>query len=216
MTCISWWHHVIHNTIRSTLTPQENRVIPASQITQIAKILYYDIYNTDKGWKLAPHVDELIPKLAHYRDKENGPQLAIISNFDNRLEHILSGILRVITNAMSNFALEMKIDHLFDAIVVSYDVKCEKPQRQIFDECKRRLQITSNDIMHVGNSLKHDVHGACDLNWMAVHYNPNGSLPESVTREAADAQEDVYICHEGDKKWLEVKCLSKVAKLVIA
>ena len=91
MTCVSWWHHVIHNTIRATLTSQENRIVSASQITHIAKILYYDIFNTGKGWKLSPHVGDTIRSLVHKRDKRHGPKLAIISNFDNRLEHILAG-----------------------------------------------------------------------------------------------------------------------------
>ena len=107
----------------------------------------------------------------------------------------------------------MEIEHLFDTILVSYEVKSEKPQREIFEECKHRLNITSNNIVHVGNSLEYDVLAACSLGWMAVHYNPSGSTPDTIVREAGD-EEGIYICSQKDKSWLEIKCLSDVAKMV--
>jgi hypothetical protein len=91
-----WWSVVIKQTYLTTegvstqLSEQElNTLLPA-----LTKTLYNDVFGSAAGWMLAEDAEYTLQKLAEWRDQGGGPKLAVISNFDERLNTILKGSLR--------------------------------------------------------------------------------------------------------------------------
>lgn len=71
-------------------------------------------------------------------------------------------------------------EHL-DAVVISDAIGIRKPRREIFEETLRRLELSSGEVIHVGDSLRADVAGAqaCGIStvWITRRVkDPEGSL----------------------------------------
>lgn len=56
-------------------------------------------------------------------------------------------------------------------IYVSEEVGCSKPQSSIFRMVEKEQGLSSQEILFVGDSWKHDVVGAIDAGWQAVFLN---------------------------------------------
>ncbi len=52
------------------------------------------------------------------------------------------------------------IAHLFDVVVFSCQVGCVKPEREIYDICLRRLGVSAEDCLFVGDGGSHELEGA--------------------------------------------------------
>jgi putative hydrolase of the HAD superfamily len=87
--------------------------------------------------------DDVLPTLD--RLAARGLRLAVISNWDERLRDVLRGL-----------ALESR----FETIVVSCEVGHAKPHPAIFAEATARLELPPSRILHIGDNLEADVHGA--------------------------------------------------------
>lgn len=70
-----------------------------------------------------------------------------VSNFDTRLHRILR---------------ELRVDHLFDAVIVSAEVHAEKPNPVIFAAACDALGLPPEQCVHVGDDRRNDVYGARD------------------------------------------------------
>ena len=112
-------------------------------------------------WRLHDGARELLNSLraANYR-------LAILSNWDSRLRTILEG---------------MELDSIFDAIVISSEIGHEKPATEIFRYTERALDLPPESILHVGDSVLHDIEGAQAAGWKAVYINHNGKHQPDLT-----------------------------------
>jgi len=65
--------------------------------------------------------------------------------------------------SFENIYKDKKMRHVFEGWVVSERVGVQKPNRQMFDEAMKAMQLTSEDkdrIIMVGNNLKKDIAGA--------------------------------------------------------
>eukprot|EP00879_Flechtneria_rotunda_P005768 GHRR01006069.1.p1 GENE.GHRR01006069.1~~GHRR01006069.1.p1 ORF type:complete len:140 (+),score=43.52 GHRR01006069.1:1056-1475(+) len=102
----------------------------------------YKHYVQPQAWRLAPGAIPALEKL-----KAAGTRLAVVSNFDTRLRPILS---------------ELGVSQLFDTVVVSAEVGWEKPNPNIFQHALQCLQLSSSDVVHVGDDRRNDVWGARD------------------------------------------------------
>jgi 2-haloacid dehalogenase len=71
------------------------------------------------------------------------------------------------------------IDHYFDALVISDEVGYWKPDKEIFDEALKRLNINPSEALFVGDSLNDDYHGALNAGIDFCYYNRKGSPIEN-------------------------------------
>lgn len=109
----------------------------------------YQYFVRPEAWQLAPGA---VPELQKLRAA--GVRLAVVSNFDTRLRPILAAL---------------KVDQLFDAVVVSAEVGAEKPNPVIFEDALTRLGLRPWEVVHVGDDRRNDVWGARDAGitaWM--------------------------------------------------
>ena len=110
----------------------------------------------ERRWSL---VDDAVPTLTQLRSY--GIRLALISNFDHHpFIHRLTDKLDITT--------------LFDHVVVSSEIKSDKPDSQIFLNALSALDCTPGQALHVGDRVPEDVQGALNVGMQAVqidHYN---------------------------------------------
>lgn len=57
----------------------------------------------------------------------------------------------------------------FDAVLPSYDTGVCKPDRQAFATVEQSVGLQPDQLVHVGDSVRVDVHGALDAGWHGVH-----------------------------------------------
>ncbi len=76
------------------------------------------------------------------------------------------------------------LDRYFEAIVVSGELGIRKPDPAIFEHLLRRMDVTPDAAVYVGDSLEADVVGAHAAGLAAVWLNRNGTTPEGVTPHA--------------------------------
>lgn len=79
--------------------------------------------------------------------KENGYKLAIVSNWDTPLYPLLE---------------RLNITHYFDTITASHDtrVKSAKPDPHIFEYTLKRVGVSAEETVHVGDTYEADIVGA--------------------------------------------------------
>jgi putative hydrolase of the HAD superfamily len=100
----------------------------------------YDYFATDRPWYI---YSDVIPALQVWQDK--GVELAIISNFDTRLDRVLE-------------LLELK--QFFCSVTISSITGSAKPDSQIFLTALAKHNCQSKEVWHIGDSLNEDYLGA--------------------------------------------------------
>ena len=100
----------------------------------------YDLFADPKMWRLYQGTVEVLERL-----KKGDKRLAIVSNWDSRLYHLVEGL------GLGNY---------FEFVLASAVVGYSKPSRKIFDEAVRRMGIRPGEAVHVGDSLEDDIRGA--------------------------------------------------------
>lgn len=80
-----------------------------------------------------------------------------------------------------------KIDRLFDAIAVSYEVGAVKPGEEIFLSCVRRLDVKPQECLFVDDSLS-NIKAAQHLNMQTIIYPDFGNLPQALKLLLSQAQ----------------------------
>jgi HAD superfamily hydrolase (TIGR01549 family) len=93
--------------------------------------------------------------------------------------------LAVITNGFVSAQLPRMqaagIEHFFEAVVVSEAIGFAKPSPEIFHHALSRLNLTSAQVLYVGDSLKHDYAGATQVKMDFCYYNrKNQNLPQEA------------------------------------
>jgi putative hydrolase of the HAD superfamily len=119
-------------------------------------------FREEGHWALDP---DALPVLASLRAA--GLRLAIVSNWDSSLPPLLE---------------RLGLAAAVDTIVVSALVGVSKPARGIFDEAVRRAGVAHAEVLHVGDSLTDDYHGARDAGLSALLLDRRGrARPEVET-----------------------------------
>ena len=100
----------------------------------------YSEFGTPKPWRI---FDDVLPTLNTLRKR--GTRMAVISNWDDRLVPLLESL---------------ELAHEFEAILVSAEVGHTKPAPEIFSAAAEAMQLSPDQILHVGDSENEDHHGA--------------------------------------------------------
>ncbi len=115
-------------------------------------------------------------------------RLAILSNVDDDL-----------------FAATLpKLGVDFDEVVTAQQAQAYKPSRKIFELALERIRVPAHRVLHVGQSIYHDVIPAQDLGLATVWVNRPSARPGVGAVKAASAKPD-----------LTVTSLAELAKLAL-
>ncbi len=98
------------------------------------------IFDDPESYVLYPEVPGLLREL-----NESEVTVGVISNWSEHLPALLEGL---------------GIAPILDFLVISAEVRAEKPEREIFERALFRAGVAAEEALHVGNDLKMDVHGA--------------------------------------------------------
>ncbi|MDB6020990.1 MAG: HAD-superfamily hydrolase [Pedosphaera sp.] len=100
----------------------------------------YDRFSEPDAWQVFDDVRPALDSLA-----ARGINLGIISNWDERLRPLLA---------------RLGLAEYFETIIISCEVGFTKPSPVIFEQAAKRLGLAPKFILHVGDSVQHDVAGA--------------------------------------------------------
>jgi putative hydrolase of the HAD superfamily len=112
------------------------------------------------------------PALAVARAR--GLLLVVASNWDISLHDLLA---------------RLKLAPLLNGVVTSAEVGASKPSPAVFERALRLVGVASADAMHVGDSVEHDVIGACNAGIKPILLSRDGRLaPPGVQTIASLAE----------------------------
>lgn len=127
-----WWFDIVHNVFY--------RVGMFEGFDE-----YFDeVFHAFEGtayWTLYPETLSVLKTL-----KEQGMELGIISNFDSRLFTVLRGL------GLADF---------FDTVTISTLAHVAKPSSRIFQCALEKHAVDPDEAIHVGDSVRDDLEGAC-------------------------------------------------------
>ena len=104
-------------------------------------------------------------------------RLAIISNIDNDLFS----------------ATAPKLGVTFDRVVTAQQASCYKPGIQIFKMALKELGVPAENVLHVGQSIYHDVIPAQSLGMGTVWVNRASPRPNAGAAKKADGRPDLEV-----------------------
>lgn len=140
----------------------------------------HSLPNSVQHWKPWPDTVAALKKL------ESLYRLAIISNIDDEMFHSTHRSLRA----------------AFDPVVTAEQARCYKPSLEIFKLALERAGVAKNRVLHVGQSIYHDVLPAQSLGLATVWINRASARPGVGAVKRADGKPD-----------LEVTSLEELAQL---
>ncbi len=126
----------------------------------------YAAFARPDGWRVFPETRPTLQALLG-----QGVRLAVISNWDSRLPELLGSL---------------ELDSFFEVITVSAIEGVEKPDPLIFDRTLRRLGVTAEQVIHVGDSPLEDYHGAADAGLSPVLIDRPGLFSADDFRRVDD------------------------------
>lgn len=127
-----WWRALVGQVLGADFTRAEQFEHFFAEV--------FDFFRGRAAWRV---YDDVAPTLAALRAR--GLRLAVLSNFDSRLEDLLRA-----------FAL----DNFFEAVHLSSRVGAAKPDPAIFHAALEFHSLSPRQALHVGDSLREDMAGA--------------------------------------------------------
>ncbi len=130
-------------------------------------------------------LQELVGYLPHHVEvlqglRAAGMRTAVCSNFS----HTPTGVAVVEAAGLGD---------VFDAIAISEETEFRKPRPEIFEETFRRIDVAAPDVVHVGDNLDADVHGASALGARTVWVTRRVTDPDKVLESHKGRQPDFVI-----------------------
>jgi putative hydrolase of the HAD superfamily len=129
----AWWRQVVG----LTLGRAAGRSLPEDLVEDCFKVLFAH-YESPSAWRVFPEVGAVLDQARH-----EGFRVAVVSNFDRRLHRILDG-----------WGLG------FEFVLTSADARARKPDPSIFRQALERLGMSSDEVLHAGDSASADGAGA--------------------------------------------------------
>lgn len=117
----------------------------------------FEFFRSAEAWELFSDTEAGLRNL-HSRKF----RLGIISNFDSRLYDLLANL---------------RIEHFFEHVTLSWNVGAAKPEPAIFRRALETMGAPSTRAIHVGDSLRDDVEGARQAGLRAVLLDRRGLHP---------------------------------------
>jgi putative hydrolase of the HAD superfamily len=135
--------------------------------------LYPELWETfaeARRWRPRTDVPTLFSAL-----RARGLRLAILSNWDSRLHRVIDGHgwLRWL-----------------DGVFISSELGAEKPSPEIFTKVACSLDCAPHELLHVGDSIEHDITGALAAGWHAAwldHGKPVDLDPRALRLQSLEA-----------------------------
>jgi putative hydrolase of the HAD superfamily len=127
----AWWKRVVRLSFQPFGIPEE--------IDEVFEQLWTH-FATAEAWSLYPDV---LPAL--HKIRAGGLKLALISNWDARLEPVIEGT---------------GLKDLLHSTTISYEAGAEKPSPEIFRRALSRTGVSPAESLHVGDSYNEDIRGA--------------------------------------------------------
>ncbi|NXA18654.1 HDHD3 protein, partial [Ibidorhyncha struthersii] len=128
-----WWVNVVKQTFRLSGVHEDG------VITLMAENLYRDFCSAH-NWEVLPGASETLSQCC-----QRGFRMGVISNFDNRLEKVLS---------------QCNLRHHFEFILTSEDTGFTKPDGRIFEKALRLSGVPPEQAAHVGDDYTRDYRAA--------------------------------------------------------
>jgi len=100
-----------------------------------------------------------------------GHALAVVSNWDSRLNRVLDGL---------------DLTRHFRFVLTSAEAGYRKPSPHIFEQAMERMGVTAGQCLHVGDSEEDDVSGARAVGMQAVRIVPRHSMNDAKAESSAD------------------------------
>jgi len=111
----------------------------------------YERFAEPQVWRIFPDVLRTLEWLCN-----SGVKLAIISNWDDRLRRLMTGL---------------ELDRFFPVQIISGEIGIHKPAREIFEHAVLSLGVPPNAVLHVGDSVSEDFEGACQAGLKSLLLN---------------------------------------------
>ncbi|KFQ67130.1 Haloacid dehalogenase-like hydrolase domain-containing protein 3, partial [Phaethon lepturus] len=128
-----WWVDVVKQTFRLSGVHEDG------VLTLMAEKLYHDFCNA-RNWEVLPGASETLSWCC-----QHGFRMGVVSNFDNRLENVLS---------------QCNLRHHFEFILTSENAGFAKPDRRIFEKALRLGGVPAEQAAHVGDDYTRDYRAA--------------------------------------------------------
>jgi putative hydrolase of the HAD superfamily len=165
-----WWRALVESVLEQTLAAGQRAAFPRAAFFEAA----YAHFAQPEVWTLFPEAAEVLGRL-----RAEGYRLGVISNFDRRLETILTGL---------------GVRHFFETVIVSSQCGADKPDPRIFRCALAALDVAPGEAVHTGDDPLRDG-GAEALGMRFFHLDrPRTSLRGLagwLGRLPAPAQEDL-------------------------
>lgn len=126
----------------------------------------YAFFARPDVWTPMPGAIETLDALA-----ARGKRLAVISNWDSRLRHVLDG---------------HDLADRFDVVLTSAEAGVRKPGPDIFRQALERVGVEPDRALHVGDSFEDDVEGARAVGITPVHLRARAGTNPIATDRAHD------------------------------
>ena len=143
-TAEKWWHGVVTKTFRSAGYHDE------ATLARISSALYRE-FSTASYWQVYPDTFGVLEHL-----KNRNYHLAVISNFDERLDVILESLC---------------LKEYFSFIACSFDVGVCKPSPEIFKLALSHFDVKPGEALHVGDNVELDYKPAIELGMRSLIVN---------------------------------------------
>ncbi|NWQ96365.1 HDHD3 protein, partial [Burhinus bistriatus] len=131
-----WWVDVVKQTFRLSGVHEDG------VLTLMAENLYQDFCSAH-NWEVLPGASETLSRCC-----QRGFRMGVISNFDNRLEKVLS---------------QCNLRHHFEFVLTSEDTGFTKPDRRIFEKALHLGGVPPEQAAHVGDDYTRDYRAARDV-----------------------------------------------------
>ena len=131
----AWWRGLV-----AEVFPEPEVFGPGNEGFGVFFEALYREFEKPDHWQLFPDVVPCLETLARW-----DIPVAVVSNWDSRLHSVLRGL---------------GIAETLQFVLTSAEFGAEKPDPTIFREAIDRLGLAPEQVLHVGDSLEDDVHGA--------------------------------------------------------
>lgn len=111
----------------------------------------FEYFRAAEAWRIFNDVRPALDML-----RAQGRRMAIISNFDSRLDDLLASL---------------ELAHYFEAVHLSTRIGAAKPDPRIFTHALQFHQVAPQHALHIGDSLREDIEGATAAGIAAVLLN---------------------------------------------
>jgi putative hydrolase of the HAD superfamily len=138
----SWWRERVRETFRAADGTARFDDFDAFFARAFAH------YAEAGAWRLAAGARACLDTLA-----ARGLRLGVLSNFDQRLRCVLSGL---------------GLAERFEVVTLPADAGAAKPSLAIFEACRARFGLAPGRLLHVGDDAARDVAAARAAGWLAL------------------------------------------------